>query len=724
MKQTKWLSVGFGMVLLAALVVLRAQDGFVPQTIRNLAFDQYQRLAPRVADPGLPVRVVDIDEASLARLGQFPWPRTYLANLVNNLRSLGAAAIAFDILFAEPDRLSPARIMSQKDISGKLPTAALRSLPPDLPDNDEIFAAAIASAPVVLAIARSDIHPDIEPVQKSGYAFTGSATLAVLHDVGPVTPVLAGLEKPASGIGIISISPSGNQQVVRKYPLVWARNGKAFPSLALEALRVAQNESTIIVRGAETEHGAVEKISVGQLSVQTSRKGELWLHYARNNPALYVPAYKLVKPAKGQLAGLREKIAGHIVLIGTSAAGLFDVKTSSLGETLPGVAVHAQALQQILSQDFLWRPDWLDGIEVLVILVFGLVVVLASVFLSPAKSLLAAGVIATGTIAGSWFSFSRYGLLLDVSFPLFSFALVLFAMTAWRYLVTDRQARFVRTAFSRYVSPQVLREIRSHPETLMLGGDTRPMTIMFMDIRNFTPLSEALTPNELVGFLNTLLGELSACVIAHGGTIDKYIGDSIMAFWNAPLEVTDHAAKACAAALAMRETLARLNARDAFGFREKGYDFAEIAIGIGINTGPACVGNLGSAERFDYSVVGDAVNLAARAEASCKQLAADIVVTAATANAIAKDFAVLDAGTIALKGKSEPQKVFALAGNRDLAQNKDFQRLACLCKAFVDDIDGDDKKADIETIPTLAAKVSPPMQAFCARICRQGLTGV
>lgn len=722
MKKTKWIPVLFGMVLVAGLTMIRAHDGFVSQTIRNLTFDQYQRLLPRKIDNTLPVRVIDIDEASLAQLGQFPWPRTYMATLVDNLQSAGAAAIAFDIIFAEPDRLSPSRIVGRKAIRQWLERTRPDGSLSGLPDNDKIFAKSIARAPVVLAIGRSDAHPLAEPEQKSGYAFTGTATLEALHNIGQVTPIHGVLEKAASGTGIISVSPNDNQEVVRKYPLVWSRKNKAFPSLALEALRVAQNETTIIVRGAETESGAVEKISVGTITASTSRKGELWMYYAHNNRALYLSAHQVIKADKKKLAGLRKKIAGHIVFIGASAAGLFDVKTTALGETLPGVAVHAQAVQQILSQTFLLRPDWFDGAEILVICLVGLFIIFATVFLTPSWSLAVGLFISAILAAVSWLGFARYGLLIDASFSIFSGLIVLFAMTAYRFLITDREARFVRLAFSRYVSPDVLRDIQNHPETLMLGGDTRIMTIMFMDIRNFTPLSETLTPHELVTFLNRLLGELSGCVIRYGGTIDKYIGDSIMAFWNAPVEAENHHEQACLAALDMRETINRLNADDAFGFKAKGYEFAEIAIGVGINSGSACVGNLGSDERFDYSVVGDTVNVAARAEASCKQLGADIVITASTAEAVGGKLALLDAGSIALKGVTGAQQVYVLVGNGDVAKSIGFKKLQGICHDLSTSPGVDKTSGQLEKAVALAAKISPNLSAFCKKLGEQRLS--
>jgi len=673
MKQSKWLAVVFGLLVVMAFTALRGTDGFVAQTIRNLTFDQYQQLSPRQRTPQ-PVRVIDIDEASLAKIGQFPWPRTEFALLVEELVKLDVAAVAFDIIFSESDRLSPQRILKRDDLKKWLEEVAANKSIDTLPDNDQIFADAIAKGPTILAFGRNADGVSGEPELKSGFAFTGNSTLKALHDTGRITRSLAILEKAAAGIGSISVSPQGAQDVIRKYPLIWSYKGKAYPSLVMEALRVAQGATTFIIQGADFEDEIVEGVKVGSIPVTTTRRGELWMYYRPDTKDLYVPAHVLLRGSKAEKEALRERIQGHIVFVGTSATGLFDIKTTSLSQTVPGVSIHAQAAEQILSQNFLWRPDWIDGTEILLVLVIGIFIVLAATFLSPLVSFSIGASLALLLAASSWLGFKQYGILFDASFPLFAGLLIHFAMTAYRYLITDKEARFVRMAFSRYVSADVLQDIQTDPEALELGGDTRNLTIMFVDIRNFTPLSEGLSPQELVAFLNKLLGELSLCVTEQKGTIDKYIGDSIMAFWNAPLKVDDHEKHACIAALKMRQRLEQLNKEDAFGFRKNGFDFANIAIGIGINTGDACVGNLGSQERFDYSVIGDAVNVAARTESSCKELGTDILLTATTAQG-APEFAHLDAGKIPLKGKSEDQQIFALVGDEQVKNSQPFQFL-------------------------------------------------
>ena len=705
MKQSKWLAIVFGLLVVMAFTVLRGSNGFVAKTIRNVTFDQYQRLSPRERTPQ-PVRVIDIDEASLAKIGQFPWPRNEFAHLVDELTKLGAATIVFDVIFSENDRLSPRRILNRDEFKELLDSKAAKDFIKKLPDNDKMFADSIAKAPVVLAFGNNPDGLSGEPVLKSGSAFTGTNTMDALHKTGRNTRLITILEKAATGIGSISIP---TQDIIRKYPLIWSYKSNAYPSLVMEALRVAQGASTFVIRGADFEEQIVENIKIGAITIPTTRHGELWMYYGRNTKDLSIPAHIFLRGNAKEKAALRERIQGHIVFIGTSATGLFDMKTTTLSETVAGVSVHAQATEQILSQAFLWRPDWLNGVEILTVLFVGISIVFAATFLSPLASFAIGGVLSLILVTGSWFSFKQYGLLLDSSFPLFSGLLIHFAMTAYKYLITDKEARFVSMAFSRYVSPDVLQDIQTDPAALELGGDTRELTIMFVDIRNFTPLSEGLSPQDLVAFLNKLLGELSLCVTEQKGTIDKYIGDSIMAFWNAPLKVEYHEQRACLAALNMRKTLERLNKEDAFGFRKNGFDFGDIAIGIGINTGQACVGNLGSQERFDYSVIGDAVNVAARTESSCKELGTDILITASTAHGTS-EFAHLDAGKIPLKGKTEDQQIFALVGGKKIKTSDSFQSLlqahenlmADTAKSKISTTAGKCRKTAVTILPRLA----------------------
>ena len=303
--------------------------------------------------------------------------------------------------------------------------------------------------------------------------------------------------------------------------------------------------------------------------------------------------------------------------------------------------------------------------------------------------------------------------------PIATASVVFLAATIFNFAYTEREKRFVRGAFQRYIAPDLLKKLEDHPETLKLGGEIRDMTLMFMDVRGFTPISEKLTPEELVTFLNQLLSPLSDAILAREGAIDKYIGDSIMAFWNAPLDVDDHRRKAARAALDMVAIVEELNRTDAFGFKaaDKGLD--DIQIGIGVNSGDACVGNMGSMSRFNYSVVGDTVNVAARIESSCKAVGWPILLSEETASAV-PDFALLEAGAIALKGKSKPAKLFALLGDETLAGTQDWHTLQERHSALLGTIAKGDE-AGIETHLRQCLEVAPAgLDGFYARLAETG----
>ncbi|MBN9672512.1 CHASE2 domain-containing protein [Roseibium aggregatum] len=669
-----------GLVAIVACFVLTfstglryVDPGFLT-ALRELTFDYYQRMKPRAHEPA-PVRIVDIDETSIAEIGQWPWPRTKLAEMVRRLTDLGAAAIVFDVVFSEPDRTSPAQLGDL--LAGTVPHDILKSFQ-GLPDHDTAFSAAIAEGPVVLGFAITDKPSQRAPLKKAGIAFAGENPTGFLTPFPGAVPNLNIFQEAASGIGSISVSRDDLEGSVRRVPLLESDGSGLFPSLSSEALRVAQGASNLIVRatGASGEASggtsAVTAVKIGAFEVPTTASGELWVYYNEDTPARYVPARDLFEPDNSR--DLAAVLEGHIVLVGASAAGLRDIRATSLGELVPGVSIHAQALEQIIHGQFLSRPDWADGLEIIATFAVGAFVILALPATGGIVTAILGAMIAAGLVGGSIYLFWTEGLLVDPIYPSVASFCVFAATTALLYVLTEREKHFVRQAFSQYLSPDLVTRLEDAPEQLSLGGEIRDMTILFMDVRDFTPISEELEPEDLVRFLNTLLSPLSDAIQAEGGTIDKYIGDSIMAFWNAPLTTPDHAKKACRAGLTMLKVMDGLNDRDAFGFKARGLKTQFVRIGIGLNSGEACVGNMGSARRFNYSVIGDAVNTASRIESSCKPVGVELLVSEDTRDKV-PEFAFLEAGEIPLKGKSEPAKLFALIGDEAVKSSREFKEL-------------------------------------------------
>jgi adenylate cyclase len=715
MNRRKHLSVaGVAGVFLLVVTLLRAMDPTFVESIRLMGFDTYQRLWPRAA-ADYPVRIVDIDERSLAVHGQWPWRRDTLADLSDALAKMGAAVVAYDIIFAEPDRLSPHRYLPALE-----DTPELKAL--TLPDTDAIFADAIARMPSVLGYALRSDAIGRTPASKAGFAYAGGNPVATLPAFPSALKSLDSLEAEAAGSGSLSLSARDTSGIVRRIPMLVTDGDALYPSLAMEALRVAQGASGYIVRSADASGeiavggAAITEVKVGATSFPTTAFGELWVYFNADRPDRYISAADVLDPARH--ADLQARIEGRIIYVGTSSIGLFDIRTTPLGELVPGVSVHAQATEQILSGDFLSRPDWAYGAEIIATFAIGLIVIALVLAFGAGWAALIGGVIAAALYAGAAYLFRTQGLLLDPVYPTAANLFVYAAATALLYVLTEREKQFVRTAFGQYLAPEMVRRLESAPGTLKLGGEMRDMTILFMDVRGFTPISEQLTPTEVVAFLNALLSPLSDEIQRHGGTIDKYIGDSIMAFWNAPMEVEDHARKAARAALSMVEVVDALNASDAFGFKARNMPQKTVQIGVGLNSGQACVGNMGSSRRFNYSVIGDAVNIAARIESSCKAVGADCVVSEATALA-APDFALLEADAIPLKGKSVPIRLFALAGDPAYAATPAFTELTAAHAEMMSAIRVEDASAARAALEACRAGAPAHLSTFYDRFAER-----
>ncbi|MCY1294419.1 Adenylate and Guanylate cyclase catalytic domain protein [compost metagenome] len=503
--------------------------------------------------------------------------------------------------------------------------------------------------------------------------------------------------------------------MVRAAPLFLSDGQQFYPSLALEALRVAQGASTYVLAAAPNVANTLTAVKIGDFVVPLTSTGELWLYVTPDTTERYISARRVLTD-EASSPDVRAAIEGSIVFIGTSAAGLQDVRTTALGQNVPGVSIHAQIVEQILSGRYLSRPDWADGLEILSIALAGTLLVLLTTFVSPVVALVCGLAVTVLGLAASWLAFYYGGLLVDPLAPILAASITHFSATAYRFLVTDRERREVRQAFGRYLSPSLLYRIEHTRNALSLGGDDRELTVMFVDVRSFTEMSERMTPTEVVAFLNTLLDALSRHVLANEGTLDKFIGDSIMAFWNAPVDVVNHPQKALRAALGMRETLARLNAEDAFGFGS-GH---EVRIGIGIHTGLACVGNMGAETRFNYSAVGDTVNIAARIEAACKDVNFDVLVSEATAEAL-PNCALLDAGSLGLKGKTTRTRLFAVAGDENLAASPAFAELRLLHDRLVSVLRtrATSSRSIINAAKLKSAALAPGLVGFYARMSRR-----
>jgi adenylate cyclase len=668
-------------IMLALALILRIQDPWPIQQMRLLVFDAYQHLKPRQFDVAKsPVRIVAIDDASLKRIGQFPWPRTIIAGMIDRLREAGASAIVFDIVFAEPDESSPDRTVRRWPDTPAL--AELKKAAAALPSHDKVMAAAMAKARTVTAFVLTGEANADKPALKAGFAYAGANPAPVIPGYAGAVPSLKIFEAAAAGNGSISFEPD-RDLIIRGVPL-FARLGKTvYPGLSAEALRVAARARGYLVKavGASGEAGGgtgIVAVRIGPFEIPTDVNGRVLMYYAKSAPERTIPAWRVVT---GELKP--DEVRGRIVFIGATAAGLKDLRATSLEAGIAGVEIHAQLIDQVVSKVFLQRPDFARGVELLFTLIAGALVLL----LLPRVGAVWAGMLGLAAVVGalgvSWLAFDRFGWLLDPIYP--SIAVVISALmgTLVIYLRSEAERAQVRNAFSRYMSPELVEQLAHNPERLRLGGENRELTMLFCDIRGFTAISEDFTDaTDLTSFINRFLTPMTEIILARHGTIDKYMGDAIMAFWNAPIEDRVHARNGTLAALEMIAGLKHLNDEWAAEAEAAGRAFRPVRVGVGLNTGVACVGNLGSEMRFDYSVIGDEVNLASRLEGQCKTYAVDIIAGENTAAAV-DGFALLELDLIRVVGRQAPARIFTVLGGPEMAASAEFKALAAAHGAFL-----------------------------------------
>ena len=671
------------LLILAGALFLRAVDPGLLQNLRSVAFDSFQQIQPREYLPDTPVRIVDIDEAALAAHGQWPWPRDVIAKLVDNLTKQGAAVIAFDVIFAEADRSSTNRMAVT--LGGFGDSEAARRLAA-AQDNDTAFAAAIARSRVVAGFGFDPKGSKDPPSRFFGVAFAGDDPARFLPMQLGVVRSLPQLVAAAKGNG--SVNTVRESAIVRGVPLMFRLKDQegVFPSIAMEALRVAQGASTYLIKssGASGEEAfgqstGIVSIKTGDVLVPTDFRGRIALWDTGHLERRFISA-KLVLAGEVP-AG---ELDGRIVLIGTSATGLKDLRNTPVEQAVPGVEIHAQLLEQMIEQRFLARPDWSHGAEFLYLAVIGLLFVWLLPRLSAAKMAVVAVMFIGAGVLIPWFAYSELQIQFDPVYPPATLALIYVSGSVLAFMRAERDRREIRGAFSHYLSPDVVEQLALNPELLQLGGEMREITVMFTDVRGFTTISEQFDPAGLTRFMNRFLTPMTDLILGNKGTIDKYMGDAIMAFWNAPLPVEGHVAHACRTALEMQARLVGLNEEWKAEAESEGRGHIPVHIGVGLNTGNASVGNFGSSQRFTYSCLGDEVNLASRLEGLCKTYAVGIIVGSNTAAQVA-DFATLELDLVMVKGKTQPEDIYALAGDAAMAQAPTFQALKEQQAAFLKD---------------------------------------
>jgi adenylate cyclase len=635
------------LAILIALIPL-ANPLNIFNDLRLFAFDTLQQISPRDKLEDDPVVIIDIDDQSLNNLGQWPWSRDLLSRLVTNTEQ--ALTTSFDIVFAERDRTGSDVLSEQYSANSDL-IKELKKIKP----NDRVFAESMEShSTVVLGSAPNNklITEDISP--KYGLIIQGDSPKEFLPKYTGMQNNLPTLIDSSAGVGSMSIG--GNSSIVRSLPTFEVVNGQIVPSLMLETLRVAIGASTYQIKSSNAsgelafgESTGINNVKLGNVIIPTNSNGYLWLHSTFKKNLNIIPAFEVINNAYD-----KEFFAGKIVLVGTSASGLLDIRNTSLENDIPGVTIIAQGIQQIINGDFLVRPDWMEGAEFLFGLLFSILICLIIQYFGPIGGLITFLVANLSSLYGSFYGFNELDYLIDPISPLIISLTSYLIITFFNFLFTELERSKVRTAFSQYLAPEMVSRLAESSESLKLGGEKKNMTFLFSDIRGFTAISESYksNPEELTELINNLLTVLSNEILDNAGTIDKYMGDCIMAFWNAPTDQDNHTDLALKASFDMEKALKEFNIEFE---KQKGM---ELKIGIGINTGECIVGNMGSEKRFDYTVLGDPVNLASRLEGQSGTYGFQRILGQETVNGLKSNTILFELDLIQVKGKNEPVKIY------------------------------------------------------------------
>ncbi|MEW6674977.1 MAG: adenylate/guanylate cyclase domain-containing protein [Nitrospirota bacterium] len=612
-------------------------------------------------EPDKRVVIVAIDEKSINELGRWPWDRRVIAKLVESLKLYGARTIAFDIVFSETSNIASDKVLSDsiKKSGNVVSGYFFRGEGPPMAEGVEPPAESL----VLLEQSRIKVlrtKGNVNNIPVIGYP---TVELNI--------PIIA---EAASSAGFFNIIHD-NDGILRSSNLLIIHNGYVYPSLALSALRNYLGREIIL----EIAPYGVDNLLIGNYRIPSDESGRLTLNYYgkggtfKNIPATDV-IHKRLKP---------DSLKDSLVFIGPTEVGLSDFRATPVDPVLPGVEAHATVASIVLQNRFLIRDGRVIALEIFFIIFFPLILTTLLSFIRRTIIALLFFLITIGFyLLANYISFKDYLLNTSVLFPLVSITISYLCSEAYRNLIEEKQSRFLKKAFTSYVSPDLVSEIIKSPDTLKLGGEKREITVLFSDIRGFTSVSESLTPESLVLLLNQYLGPMTNIVLKHRGTLDKYIGDAIMAIYNAPLKIEDHAVRACETAVEMVDKLKEINNT----FREK--DFPEIDIGIGMNTGDAIIGNMGTDIRFDYTAIGDTVNLASRLEGLNKIYETHIIVSEFTIKHL-KDMETRRHGNspihrftdsrfreldlIKVKGKDKPVTIYELSITMDKALIKKFE---------------------------------------------------
>ena len=589
------------------------------------------------------VVIVDIDEKSLGELGQWPWRRDILAQILMNLTKAQAGIIGLDMFFPEKDGKSPCNVLNQKHLL----------------NTDEILAQAFEKSPTITGYLFNfdkNITKGALPKIPAIFVQRHLSKEYLLKAKGYISN-LPILQSHAYSGGFVNMIPDVDG-VVRYVPLLIKYKGMIYPSLAFEMFRIAYNARKVII---DYSPAGVDSIELKGYKIPTDRFGRIFINYRGDKGS-----FKYISAADVYYDRFdKNLVKNKFVLIGTSAVGLFDLRVTPFNNVYPGVEVHANIIDNLLKGDFIFKPDFAEILDILMIVVISIIIGLIIYFLDPLSSFAIIALLFFAFLGGTYYLLFHYGYILELVIPLLIFMFLSLVLYTANYLFETKKSKRLKKAFEKKVSPQVLEELIKNAQNDAFEPKNKEVSVFFSDIWNFTSIAEKLgDPKNVIEMLNIYLTPVAELITKHKGTIDKFIGDAVMAYWNAPISIENHADEAVSCAVEQVEKLKETNdiLKKKFGLK--------ISIGIGINTGVVTIGEMGSAGRSDYTIIGDNVNLASRLEGLTKYYKTHIIISEYTKNLLKKDYIIRELDLVKVKGKAKPIKIYEVLGygNRDFSE--------------------------------------------------------
>ena len=619
------------------------------QTLDNRVRDFYFNFrGPEKASED--VVIVDLDEKSIKELGQWPWERNKFAQILTNLANYGVGIIGLDIVFAEEDGKSPSKFAKDWGIKK------------DLPNYDAILSDTIANTPTILGYVFDFARKNTKEAPQVPAIFIekNQQDREFLPIAKGVIPNLAVLQNSSYSSGYMNNIPDATG-IIRSIPTLIKYDGMLYPSLALEMYRIAMNARKVVVTYSEA---GVENVKLGKQNISVDRYGRLYVNFRGPFKSYkYISAVDVYNNVVD-----KKELEGKFVLIGTSAYGLMDLRSTPMDSVIAGVELHANMIDNLLNNDMLFKPSWSEIADVLAILIIVFIVTFVYYMLPWIALVIVYSASLFGVMYLNYYLLFEKHIILNSIFPLFSMVLSLIGILGVKYLLEARIKELIKGKFASKVSADVMEDILKHPETNALEGSEREITVFFSDVRNFTNISEAMgNAKSLIKFMNEIMEPMTEIIIEERGTVDKYIGDAIMAYWNAPMDVDNHADRAVRATLKQLHELKGLNERlRANPEYENVTKMSDdngvpiVDIGIGLNSGVAIVGEMGSTKRSDYTAIGDPINLGARLESLCKYYNSRLNISNFTKEKLTGKYIYRFLDLVTVKGKSEPVEIWQI----------------------------------------------------------------